>query len=106
MGGTEVEADTGVTEQAPASSAINVFVTGQPGVGKTSLVLNAVKKLPKDAVAGFYTLEARNPKTGEKIGLDVETFGGERAPLSRLRRGCGPKVGKYYPPKLSFWVFF
>ncbi|KAG0582694.1 hypothetical protein KC19_3G077800 [Ceratodon purpureus] len=93
MVATEVEADV---DQVPASSAINVFVTGQPGVGKTSLVLNAVKKLPQEAVAGFYTLEARNPKTGEKIGLDVETFGGERAPLSRLRRGCGPKVGKYY----------
>jgi nucleoside-triphosphatase len=93
MGGTE---DAATVEQVPGSSAINVFVTGQPGVGKTSLVLNAVKKLPQEAVAGFYTLEARNPKTGEKIGLDVETFAGERAPLSRLRRGCGPKVGKYY----------
>lgn len=35
------------------------------------LVLNAVKKLPKDVIAGFYTIEARNPKTGEKIGLDI-----------------------------------
>jgi hypothetical protein len=35
------------------------------------LVLNAVKKLPKDTIAGFYTLEARNPRTGEKIGLDI-----------------------------------
>ncbi|KAH9576546.1 hypothetical protein CY35_01G167400 [Sphagnum magellanicum] len=82
--------------EPPASSAINVFVTGQPGVGKTSLVLNAVKKLPKDMIAGFYTLEARNPRTGEKIGLDIESLSGESAPLSRLRRGCGPKVGKYY----------
>lgn len=98
MVGAEVDAvgAAGGADAAPPSSAINVFVTGQPGVGKTSLVLNAVKKLPQDAVAGFYTLEARNPKTGEKIGLDVETFAGERAPLSRLRRGCGPKVGKYY----------
>jgi hypothetical protein len=35
------------------------------------LVLNAVKKLPKDMIAGFYTLEARNPRTGEKVGLDI-----------------------------------
>lgn len=94
--GVQGEVDVSGVEPVPSSAAINVFVTGQPGVGKTSLVLNAVKKLPKDVVAGFYTLEARNPKTGEKIGLDVETFTGERAPLSRLRRGCGPKVGKYY----------
>jgi hypothetical protein len=25
-----------------------------------------------------------------------ETLSGEQAPLSRLRRGCGPKVGKFY----------
>jgi len=89
------QGEVGDGDQA-ISSAINVFVTGQPGVGKTSLVLNAVKKLPKEVIAGFYTIEARNPKTGEKIGLDIETITGERAPLSRLRRGCGPKVGKYY----------
>jgi hypothetical protein len=35
------------------------------------LVVNAVKKLPKDMVTGFYTHEAHNSKTGEKIGLDV-----------------------------------
>ncbi|KAH9552218.1 hypothetical protein CY35_09G052700 [Sphagnum magellanicum] len=84
----------------PASSAINVFVTGQPGVGKTSLVVNAVKKLPKDMVTGFYTHEAHNSKTGEKIGLDVETLSGEQAPLSRLRRGCGPKVSQVSSPYL------
>ncbi|CAM6100000.1 unnamed protein product [Calypogeia fissa] len=86
----------GGDEQHSSSSAINVFVTGQPGVGKSWLVVNAAKKLPQDVIAGFYTVEARNPKTGEKIGFDIQTFSGERAPLSRMRRGCGPKVGKYY----------
>ncbi|CAK9872311.1 unnamed protein product [Sphagnum jensenii] len=96
MVGVDALAWTVEDKEPPASSAINVFVTGQPGVGKTSLVLNTVKKLPKDMIAGFYTLEARNPRTGEKVGLDIETLSGECAPLSRLRRGCGPKVGKYY----------
>ena len=41
------------------------------GMCDARLVLNAVKKLPKDVIAGFYTIEARNPKTGEKIGLDI-----------------------------------
>jgi hypothetical protein len=35
------------------------------------LVHNAAKKLPKDVIAGFYTVEAKNPKTGEKIGFDI-----------------------------------
>jgi DNA replication protein DnaC len=71
MVGVDALAWTVEDKEPPASSAINVFVTGQPGVGKTSLVLNAVKKLPKDMIAGFYTLEARNPRTGEKVGLDI-----------------------------------
>ncbi|GBG61226.1 hypothetical protein CBR_g19759 [Chara braunii] len=75
---------------------VNVFVTGQPGVGKTSLVLNVAKKLPQHAIAGFYTVEAKAEGTGERLGLDVVTLNGETAPLCRLRRGCGPKVGKYY----------
>ncbi|KAH9552214.1 hypothetical protein CY35_09G052700 [Sphagnum magellanicum] len=51
-------------------------------------------------VTGFYTHEAHNSKTGEKIGLDVETLSGEQAPLSRLRRGCGPKVSQVSSPYL------
>lgn len=78
------------------SPAVNVFVTGQPGIGKTTLVLDVAKELPQDCIAGFYTVEAKAPGTNEKLGLDVVTFSGERAPLSRLRRGCGPKIGKYY----------
>eukprot|EP00245_Coleochaete_scutata_P013696 TRINITY_DN565_c0_g1_i3.p1 TRINITY_DN565_c0_g1~~TRINITY_DN565_c0_g1_i3.p1 ORF type:complete len:247 (+),score=55.24 TRINITY_DN565_c0_g1_i3:373-1113(+) len=75
---------------------VNVFVTGQPGVGKTTLILNVVEKLPSHLIAGFYTVEARAEGSGERLGLDVVTLSGERAPLCRLRRGCGPKVGKYY----------
>ncbi|GJP34674.1 hypothetical protein CLOM_g19087 [Closterium sp. NIES-68] len=78
------------------SSTVNVFVTGQPGIGKTSLVLKVAKRLPQHLVAGFYTVEAKAEGTGERLGLDVITFAGERAPLCRLRRGCGPKIGKYY----------
>lgn len=80
----------------PSESAVNVFVTGQPGIGKTSLVLKVAQKLPPGQVAGFFTVEAVAEGTGEKLGLDVVTLSGERAPLCRLRRGCGPKIGKYY----------
>eukprot|EP00270_Netrium_digitus_P020288 TRINITY_DN8305_c0_g1_i2.p1 TRINITY_DN8305_c0_g1~~TRINITY_DN8305_c0_g1_i2.p1 ORF type:complete len:258 (-),score=41.17 TRINITY_DN8305_c0_g1_i2:220-993(-) len=54
------------------------------------LCLNALEK------RRFYTVEARAEGTGERLGLDVVTLAGERAPLCRLRRGCGPKIGKYY----------
>ncbi len=39
-------------------------------------MVNAVKKLPKDMITGFYTHEAHNSKTGEKIGLDVGGYVG------------------------------
>ncbi|CAI5490693.1 unnamed protein product [Closterium sp. Naga37s-1] len=68
------------------------FVGFQDG----TLVLKVAKRLPQHLVAGFYTVEAKAEGTGERLGLDVITFAGERAPLCRLRRGCGPKIGKYY----------
>jgi len=76
--------------------AVNIFVTGPAGIGKTSLILNVIKELPRHLIAGFYTVDAISAETGEKIGLDVVTFSGTRAPLSRNKRGCGPKIGKQY----------
>jgi nucleoside-triphosphatase len=78
------------------SGAVNIFVTGPAGVGKTALILKVVERLPKHLLAGFYTVDAISEETGDKIGHDIITFSGVRAPLSRNKRGCGPKVGKQY----------
>lgn len=76
-----------------------VVLTGSPGVGKTTIVKNAVKALADQGitVSGFYTTELR--ENGNRVGFDVVTTDGKRAPLARLREMCpggkGPFVGKY-----------
>lgn len=76
-----------------------IVLTGSPGVGKTTLVRNAVKALVERGitVSGFYTTELR--EKGQRIGFEVVTTDGERAPLARVREVCpaakGPFVGRY-----------
>eukprot|EP00897_Mesotaenium_endlicherianum_P009938 jgi/Mesen1/8973/ME000056S08381 len=86
---------SGAEGPSGAASTVNVFLTGQSGIGKTTLILGALRKLPPELVSGFYTVDAIS-EAGERLGLDVITISGDRSPLCRLRRGCGPKVGKYY----------
>ncbi|MEM4576589.1 MAG: NTPase [Candidatus Nezhaarchaeales archaeon] len=73
-----------------------IFVTGRPGVGKTTLVFKVVEKLKsmKFKVGGIVTLEVRSRgvRTGFKI-VDVES--GAEAQLASVSSASGPRVGKY-----------
>ncbi|EDV96933.1 nucleoside-triphosphatase THEP1 [Drosophila grimshawi] len=73
------------------------LITGQPGVGKTTLVRKIIAKLGGDnKLAGFYTEEVRT--NGQRIGFDVVTVSGTRGILARenpLDNQRRPKVGKY-----------
>lgn len=76
-----------------------IVLTGSPGVGKTTIVRNAVKALVERGitVSGFYTTELR--ENGQRVGFDVVTTDGKRASLARVREVCptakGPFVGRY-----------
>uniref|UniRef100_A0A3Q3QAT4 AAA+ ATPase domain-containing protein n=1 Tax=Monopterus albus TaxID=43700 RepID=A0A3Q3QAT4_MONAL len=56
----------------------HVFLTGPPGVGKTTLVQKACEALVSSGVGveGFYTEEVR--EGGRRVGFDVVTVKGER----------------------------
>ena len=76
----------------------HVFLTGPPGIGKSTLIKKVTKILKEShgvSVNGFYTEELRENKL--RIGFDVIGFDGTKGPLARtnspLRRL--PKVGKY-----------
>ena len=74
----------------------HILITGQPGIGKTTLIKKLAQKLPKP-LSGFYTEEVRD-SNGRRIGFDVVSIerANDRKPLARdncLQRG--PKVGKY-----------
>nr|XP_040034175.1 cancer-related nucleoside-triphosphatase [Gasterosteus aculeatus aculeatus] len=73
----------------------HVFLTGPPGVGKTTLVQKACEALVSSgtAVGGFYTEEVRDG--GRRVGFDVVTVTGERAQLSRVRDpAASPRGGR------------
>ncbi|XP_031197694.1 cancer-related nucleoside-triphosphatase isoform X1 [Mastomys coucha] len=72
--------------------ARHVFLTGPPGVGKTTLIQKAIEVLQSSGVPvdGFYTQEVR--QEGKRIGFDVITLSGAQGPLSRV--GSQPLPGK------------
>ncbi|CAG6017694.1 unnamed protein product [Menidia menidia] len=71
----------------------HVFLTGPPGVGKTTLVQKACEALVSSGVGveGFYTEEVR--QGGRRVGFDVVTLTGERGHLSRIRDGGAASHG-------------
>ena len=83
----------------------HVFLTGFPGVGKTTTMLAAIEDLGKveDALTpeGFFTQEIRDD--GTRVGFDVVTVGPNprRGPLARLIEDAGAsprprhRVGRY-----------
>ncbi|XP_048387639.1 cancer-related nucleoside-triphosphatase isoform X2 [Stegostoma tigrinum] len=82
--------------------ARHVFLTGPPGIGKTTLIHKTIDVLKSSGVPldGFYTEEVR--KDRRRIGFDVVTVSGKRGPLSRtscdsgsLNRRCEYRVGQY-----------
>ncbi|KAJ8250719.1 hypothetical protein COCON_G00226410 [Conger conger] len=86
----------------------HVFLTGPPGVGKTTLVKKACETLAGsgEILDGFYTEEVR--ERGRRVGFDVVTLSGNRGRLSRVgdssthSAGRQYRVGQYAVDLLSF----
>jgi nucleoside-triphosphatase len=71
----------------------NILLAGDPGVGKTTLILKIAEQLPKYHIRGFFTREIR--EHGRRVGFRIETFSGHSGILSHIRFNTGPVVGKY-----------
>lgn len=83
---------------------VHIFLTGQPGVGKSTLIQKVLTKFKASVrIQGFYTGEVRSG--GERIGFDVTTLPESlNGPLSRVgsaKKG-DPVVGKYVVDLASF----
>ncbi len=66
------------------------LLTGPPGVGKTSIIRQAVTRLE---AGGFYTEEIR--ESGERQGFRLVTLDGKSATLAHMELKSPYKVGKY-----------
>lgn len=70
-----------------------ILVTGAPGVGKTSLLLQVMERIPEIKAAGFVTVEQRGKKGRQ--GFILKTLDGSETQFATVGKGRGARVGKY-----------
>lgn len=73
-----------------------IFVTGPPGVGKTSVLLRTVNGLKNREymVGGMISREVR--EGGVRVGFEIMNFStGQRGWLAHVNQPTGPQVSKY-----------
>ncbi len=77
--------------------AKTLLLTGRPGVGKTTAVIDVVQRIQRRGgrAAGFYTAEIR--VQGRRRGFRLVGLDGTEATLAhvRLKGGGRPRVGRY-----------
>jgi nucleoside-triphosphatase len=69
-----------------------MLLSGQPGVGKTTVLKRVIAALP-GASGGFYSQEIR--AQGRRLGFEIVTLEGERATLAHVDNPGPPRVGRY-----------
>ena len=75
---------------------LRVYITGEPGVGKTTLLLKVVNELLNKGlkVSGFYCPEVR--EKGRRIGFKIRSFDGKIEDwLANIYVESNIKIGKY-----------
>jgi nucleoside-triphosphatase len=71
----------------------NIFITGLPGVGKTTLIKQIVEALKDLHPVGFYTEEIR--EEGIRRGFELVSLDGKRGCLSHIDIKSPHRVGRY-----------
>jgi nucleoside-triphosphatase len=72
------------------------FLTGRPGVGKTSAILEVIKILKEEGyqVGGMISKDKR--EKGSRVGFEVRNIEtGETGRLAHFNQPEGPRVGRY-----------
>jgi len=75
---------------------LKIFVTGAPGVGKTTVVRRTIEWLAQRGLraGGLFCPELRSG--GERVGFEVvDLMTGERGVLAHVDLTDGPRVGRY-----------
>jgi nucleoside-triphosphatase len=72
----------------------NIFITGLPGVGKTTVILKVLDQLPPGiSRGGFFTGEMR--VSGTRVGFEICSLGGRKEILAHKDLRTRHRVGKY-----------
>ncbi len=73
-----------------------LFLTGRPGVGKTTVLLKAVEALRREGVAvgGMVSREVR--EGGRRVGFEIiDLATGRKGWLAHVDQPTGPRLGRY-----------
>lgn len=70
-----------------------LFLTGSPGVGKTTVIRRVAECLPDRRLAGFYTQEIR--EHGVRLGFRLTTFDGQDKTMAHVDFAKTFRVGRY-----------
>ncbi|MEM2876059.1 MAG: NTPase, partial [Candidatus Bathyarchaeia archaeon] len=73
-----------------------IFVTGKPGVGKSTLIRKVSEKIKERgySVGGMLTTEIR--EDGVRVGFSIiDLESGRMGILAHIRQDEGPRIGKY-----------
>jgi len=73
---------------------MKIIITGEPGVGKTTLIKRIAERLGKRAV-GFWTEEVRDKKTRKRTGFKIVTTEGEEKLFASKTFTSNKIVGSY-----------
>jgi nucleoside-triphosphatase len=71
----------------------NILITGNPGVGKTTLIQNIISRLNVSA-GGFYTVEVRD-ENGKRWGFKIISLDGREEVLASVDVISSRRVSKY-----------
>jgi nucleoside-triphosphatase len=76
---------------SPSPTAL--LLTGRPGVGKTTVIREVVRRLSGTSVAGFYTEEIR--EAGMRRGFRLVPFEGPPRIMAHVDLSTGHRVSRY-----------
>ena len=79
------------------------LITGQPGIGKTTLIKNIAKALEVLDPVGFYTAEIREKNLRQ--GFTLTDFNGRKNVLAHVNITGGFRVGRYGVDIERFEIF-
>jgi len=74
-----------------------LLITGSPGSGKTTVLLNAIEalKVRGYSVGGMISREVRT--CGTRVGFEIlDLSNGRRGWLAHVNQKQGPRVGRYH----------
>lgn len=75
---------------------MNIFITGTPGIGKTTVILQAIKELETMGFKGGGMISREVRESGVRVGFElIDLTSGRKGWLAHVNQPIGPQVSRY-----------